>query len=94
MGFRWRGMKSNIKLLVEKNYVHVKRTSFLRDIFRFRREGECIIYMDESYILSSHTVGKSWSDENSEGLHFPVPKGERMIIIHAGGKLVSWKMNC
>jgi hypothetical protein len=59
MGFRWRRMKPNIKLLVEKNDVRVKRISLLRDISRFRREGKCIIYMDESYILSSHTVGKS-----------------------------------
>jgi hypothetical protein len=59
MGFSWRGMKSNIKLLVEKSDVRVKRISLLRDISRFRREGKCIIYMDQSYILSSHTVGKS-----------------------------------
>jgi hypothetical protein len=52
-------MKSNRKLLVEKNDVCVKFISFLTDISRFRREGKCIIYMDEFYILSSHTVGKS-----------------------------------
>jgi transposase len=86
MGFRWSRMKSNRKLLVEKNYVRVKHNSFLRDISHFRQEGICIIYMDESYILSSHTVGKSWSDDSSEGLHCPVPKGERLIMIHLGGE--------
>jgi transposase len=84
MGFRWSRMKSNRKLLVEKNYVRVKHNSFLTDISHFRQEGICIIYMDESYILSSHTVGKSWSDDSSEGLHCLVPKGERLIMIHLG----------
>jgi hypothetical protein len=59
MGFRWRATKSNRKLLIEKNDVREKRISFLRDISRFRQEGKCIIYMDESYILSSRTVGRS-----------------------------------
>jgi hypothetical protein len=86
MGFRWRTKKSNRKLLIEKNYVHEKRISFLRDISRFRREGKYIIYMDESYILSSHTVGRSRSVDSSEGLNFPVSKGERLIMIHTGGE--------
>jgi hypothetical protein len=58
MGFRWRTTKSNIKLLTEKNDVREKRISFLRDISSFRREGKYVIYMDETYILSSHTVGR------------------------------------
>jgi hypothetical protein len=64
-------MKSNTKLLVEKNDVRVKRISFLRDIYRFIRERKYVIYIGESYILSSHTVGKSWSDDSSQGLHAP-----------------------
>jgi transposase len=56
--------------------------------------------MDESYILSSHTVGRSWSDDSSEGLHCSVSEGERLIMIHAGGEnglvenaLLMWKAN-
>jgi hypothetical protein len=58
MGFRWRTTKSNRKLLTEKNDVREKRISFLRDISLFRLEGKYIIPMDESYILSSHTLGR------------------------------------
>ena len=56
--------------------------------------------MDESYILSSHTPKKSWSDDSSEGLLAPVSRTERLIIIHAGGEsgfvpgaLLMWKAN-
>jgi hypothetical protein len=38
--------------------------------------------MNEIYILSSHTMEKSSSADSSEGLHCPVSKGERLIIIH------------
>jgi hypothetical protein len=72
MGFRWKITKSNRKLLIEKN---VRNASHFLEISRFRLEGKYIIYMDESCILSSHTVGRSWSVDSSEGLHCPVSKG-------------------
>ena len=67
---------------------------------KHRNEGRNIVYMDESYILSSHTPKKSWSDDSSEGLLAPVSRTERLIIIHAGGEsgfvpgaLLMWKAN-
>ena len=54
--------------------------------------------MDETYIHSSHVSGKVWSDDSSQGIHSPISKGDRMIIIHAGGEkgfipgaLTMWK---
>ena len=44
--------------------------------------------MDETYINSSHVGGKVWSDDSSQGIHSPISKGDRMFIIHAGGKKV------
>jgi hypothetical protein len=45
-------------------------------------------------------VGRSWSDDSSEGLHCPVSKAQRLIMIHAGGKndfvenaVFMWKAN-
>jgi hypothetical protein len=86
LGFRWKKTKSNRAILIETPEIRNKRISYLKDIERFRKEGRQIIYMDESYILSSHVSGKSWSDDSKEGLHCPVSKGDRLIIVHAGGE--------
>ena len=40
--------------------------------------------MDESYVLTSHLTSKMWSDGSTNGLHGPIAKGERLIIVHAG----------
>lgn len=98
LGFKWRKTKTNRKILIEKNDIRDKRIAYLREINRLRKQGRPIIYMDETYILSSHTSSKAWSDDSSEGLHCPVSKGDRLIIVHAGGEngfventLLMWK---
>ncbi|KAG5872477.1 hypothetical protein JTB14_025662 [Gonioctena quinquepunctata] len=50
------------------------------------REEDRPIMMDETYIHSSHTQGKGWSDETLDGLQKPIGYGPRLIIVHAGGK--------
>lgn len=98
LGFRWKKTKSNRKILIEKHDIREKRISFLRNIAQYRKEGRHIVYMDETYILSSHVTGNSWTDDTNEGLHQPVSKGDRLIIVHAGGEngfipnsLLIWK---
>jgi transposase len=44
------------------------------------------VYEDETYIHSSHTGPKNWCDVSASGLLAPVSKGERLIILHAGGR--------
>ncbi|CAH2012226.1 unnamed protein product [Acanthoscelides obtectus] len=87
MGFRWRKTKNNRKILMEKPYIQVLRRSFLRNIKHYREENRPIIYMDETYIHSSHTHAKNWGDNTIEGFHKPVSKGPRLIIVHAGGEM-------
>lgn len=98
LGFRWRKTKTNRKILIEKHDIRETRISFLRNIAKYRKEGRPIVYMDETYILSSHVTGNSWNDDTNEGLHQPISKGERLIIVHAGGEngfipnaLLIWK---
>lgn len=43
-------------------------------------------YLDETYIHTSHTVQKTWYDETNQGLTSPISKGNRLIIVHAGGE--------
>ncbi|CAH1997743.1 unnamed protein product [Acanthoscelides obtectus] len=87
MGFRWRKTKNNRKILMEKPYIQALRRSFLRNIKHYREENRPIIYMDETYIHSSHTHAKNWGDNTIEGFHKPVSKGPRLIIVHAGGEM-------
>lgn len=84
MGFRWRKTKTNRKLLMEKHDIRQLRVSYLRTIQSYRNEKRPIIYMDETYIHSSHTVATCWSDNSNEGLARPISKGLRLIIVHAG----------
>ncbi|XP_050508858.1 uncharacterized protein LOC126886060 [Diabrotica virgifera virgifera] len=86
IGFRWRKTKTNKKLLMEKPQIQQLRRNFLRDIKKYREDKRPIIYMDETYIHSSHTHSKSWSDHSNEGLRAPISKGQRLIIVHAGGE--------
>jgi hypothetical protein len=57
---------------------------FLRKLKRYKEEGRNIVYTDETYLHSSHTVPKSWNDYTSNTLKSPVAKGRRLIVVHAG----------
>lgn len=88
MGFRWKKTKSNRSVLVEQHHIQQRRFEFLQKIAKFRAENRPIVYMDESYIHSTHTVNKGWSTkEKSANPPVPVSKGSRIIIIHAGGEM-------
>ncbi|XP_054288006.1 uncharacterized protein LOC129003735 [Macrosteles quadrilineatus] len=98
LGFRWRKTQNNRKMLIETNEIREKRISYLRAVKRFRNEGRTIIFMDESYILTSHVSSLSWSDNSTKGMRVPISKGQRLIMIHAGSEagfvpnaLTMWK---
>lgn len=86
LGFRWRKVQNNRKLLIEKSDIREKRISYLRSLKHYRSQNRPIIYLDESYILSTHVSSKTWSDGSNNGMHVPISKGERLVIIHAGGE--------
>ncbi|XP_054259923.1 uncharacterized protein LOC128984614 [Macrosteles quadrilineatus] len=98
MGFKWRKTKTNRKLLAEKSEIRDKRITYLRKIKRFREQNRPIIFLDETYVLSTHVKSQSWSDDSNQGVRTPVSKGNRLIVIHAGGEkgfvpnaLTTWK---
>lgn len=85
MGFRWKKTQDNRKTLVEKPEIRGKRVEFLRKLQLYKKEGKNIVYTDETYLHSSHTVPKAWDDGTTNCLKSPVSKGQRLIIVHAGG---------
>ena len=53
------------------------RRLVLRHIIKIRDEGYTIVYTDETYIHSSHSVTKAWKSE-STGLNQPLSKVEEL----------------
>lgn len=101
LGFKWRKTQNNRRLLIETNDIREKRISYLRALKRYRESGRPIIFLDETYVLSSTVKSMSWSDDSNQGVKVPLSKGDRMIIIHAGGEkgfvpnaLLMWKASC
>jgi hypothetical protein len=66
--------------------VRLKRIEYLNTLMQYRREGRNIVYTDETYIHASHTTSHEWSDGSHKGLHKPIAKGKRLIIVHAGNQ--------
>lgn len=87
LGFRWRKSKNNRRLLIEHQDIRYRRIAFLKGLKKYREQKRPIIYLDESYVHSSHTVSKSWNDNTSNGLMCPISKGQRLIMVHAGGEM-------
>lgn len=87
LGFKWKATPSNRKVLIEKSDLRQKRIHYLKCLIKHREEKRPIVYVDESYILSSHVSSKSWRDDSAKCIHRPVSKGERLIIINAGGEM-------
>lgn len=86
LGFRWRKMRNNKLILMERPPIRHLRIEFLKRMRSYREEGRNIVYMDETYIHSCHTKQKGWSDQSDKGLLKPNSKGPRLIILNAGGE--------
>lgn len=87
LGFKWKKTQNNRKVLVEKSEIRHKRIQYLKSIRRYREMKRPIVYVDESYILATHVSSKSWTDDSVKGLFAPVSRGERLIIVNAGGEM-------
>ncbi|CAF4878539.1 uncharacterized protein LOC125061772 [Pieris napi] len=85
LGFNWKQTEDNRKLLMEKHEIRYLRINYLMKIAEYREQRRPIVYTDETYIHTSHTLSKSWSDGSTSGLKQHISKGNRLIIVHAGG---------
>lgn len=46
-----------------------------------------IVFMDKSYVHTSHTNEECWTGKNKKGVKKPISK-ERLIIVHTGKEMV------
>lgn len=87
IGFRWRKTRNNRPILVERHDIRALRLKYLEQIKFYRNSGRSIVFLDETYVHAGHTVSKSWSDDSSKGLLTNISKGNRLIMVHAGGEM-------
>lgn len=86
LGFRWKKSTNNRKVLCEKWEIRQLRIRYLRKLQQYRNEGRAVFFMDETYVHSSHTQSKGWTDNTNSGLKTPISKGNRLIVVHAGNE--------
>jgi hypothetical protein len=81
-------MADKRKIVVESYDVRAKRIQYLKQLQRYVHEERPTVYKytDKSYIHSSHTQSKSWTDDSVLGLKKPISKGKRLIMVHASSK--------
>lgn len=98
LGYHWKKTNTNKRILMEKHDIKFKRFVYLQQIAHYRAEDRSIVYMDETYIHSTHVSSKGWSDDSIAGISAPISKGHRLIVVHAGGEmgfidncLIIWK---
>ena len=70
---------------MERTNIVAARIQFLRNIKKYRENGRPIIYTDETFVHSTHTVSKSWQS-SKVSLQAPFCRGKRLIDLHAGSK--------
>ncbi|XP_023718473.1 uncharacterized protein LOC111870421 [Cryptotermes secundus] len=72
IGFKRKKTRNNRGALIERDDIRSKRVAYLRAIKKYREEGRTIIYEDETFIHSSHTRPKNWTDDTPSGYMAPV----------------------
>lgn len=85
LGFKFKNTENNKQVLIESSNIRLKRIEYLKRMSQYRHEGRPIVYTDESYVDPSHLTPKG-SDESPKGIKKPIPKGQRVIIIHAASE--------
>ena len=66
MGFKFKN-HDNRKYVMEQPRVIAQRHNFLRKIRKYRREGRPIIYLDETWLNTHHSLTKCWIDNDGKG---------------------------
>lgn len=87
LGYKWKKTNSNKRILMERQEISYCRFIYLSKLNKYRTEGRPIVYTDETYIHSTHSSSKGWSDDSTSGVAVPISKGKRLIIVHAGGEM-------
>lgn len=86
LGFKWKKTEDNRKILMERHNIRLLRINYLIKIAEYRSKDRPLVYTDETYIHTSHVSGEAWTDGTEFGVKKQISTGQRLIIVHAGGK--------
>ena len=79
LGFRYRKVDGNRRVLTERHDIVNQRINFLRKIRSRREEGSTIVYLDETWIDSHHYPSYQWAPpDQSQQKKLPINKGHRL----------------
>lgn len=85
-GYEWSTTDDNRKILIEKHDIQMLRFKYLKQLQKYRDEGRYIVFTDETYVHTTHVQNKCWKNvKETSPLQKKLSKGERVIIVHAGG---------
>ena len=91
LGFSWAKCSPDRKILMERTDIVNRRITYLRSIFRYRKAGRDIVYVDETYVHSSHHATKCWKS-NDVGLNVPIGKGIVTSLYTQAPRMASFRM--
>ncbi|RWS20990.1 uncharacterized protein B4U80_05324 [Leptotrombidium deliense] len=90
-GFRWRKIKNNMCVVIEKPRLVEWRKSFIHKMRQLRIENRRIYYTDETWYNTADNDVSGWAQKLSTDTamysrsNTVTNKGQRVIILHAGG---------
>ena len=85
MGFTYK-KRDNKKYVYEQPNILEQRHTYLRSIRKLRQQNVNLIYTDETWVNAHHNNEYIWVDsDGSGGWKVPSGKGQRLIVLHAGG---------
>ena len=67
---------------MERTDIVRRKMTYLRSVFRYRKAGKDMVYVDETYIHSSHRATKCWKSYDVS-MNIPIGKGNCYIIVYA-----------
>ncbi|KAJ8713995.1 hypothetical protein PYW08_007615 [Mythimna loreyi] len=76
MGYQARKTDHNMKVLVERHDIQMRRFKYIKKIREYRAQGRPIVYIDLSYLLTTRDQNELKKEKESADIHF--------IIAHAG----------
>jgi len=74
LGFYYNRYQTNWKRLTKREDIQRQRITYLRTIRQYRQAGCYVVYTDETYVHSNHSVAKCWQNHDT-GLKIPFSKG-------------------
>ena len=85
MGYSYK-KKDNKQFLYEQRNILEQRDTYLRQIRQLRQQNVNFVYTDETWVNAHHSNDYVWVDSDGKGgWKVPSGKGERLIVLHAGG---------